>query len=91
MTSPKHNLRHRGKSIQTIRRVTFSALAAAVLFGLGACAGMSEQDQQTAIVDVAGSGAVAGAILKDESAIGSGAGGAVGGVIGGEGGKKGKK
>ncbi|WP_313950685.1 osmotically-inducible lipoprotein B [Accumulibacter sp.] len=74
--------------MKTIRKFTFGALAAAVLFGLGACAGMSKQEQQTAIVDAAGSGAVGAAILKDESAVGSSAEAAVGGVIGGEVGKK---
>jgi osmotically inducible lipoprotein OsmB len=51
-----------------------------MLFGLGACAGMSTQDQNTAIG--AGVGAVGGAVLTGGSALGTVGGAAVGGVIG---------
>lgn len=55
-------------------------VVAAVLFGLGGCAGMSEQDKGTAIG--AGAGAVGGAILTGGSAVGTVGGAAVGGIIG---------
>ena len=66
--------------MKTIQRSTFSALAAAVLFGLGGCSGMSSQDKNTAIG--AGVGAVGGAVLTGGSAVGTVGGAAVGGVIG---------
>ena len=56
------------------------AVIAAVLFGLGGCAGMSTQDKNTAAG--AGIGAVAGAVLTGGSAVGTVGGAAVGGVIG---------
>lgn len=65
MSSPKHTL-----CVATL----------AVLFGLGGCAGMSEQDKNTAIG--AGVGAVGGAVLTGGSAVGTVGGAAVGGVIG---------
>ena len=61
-------------------QLTLSALAAALLLGLGGCAGMSTQDKNTAIG--AGVGAVGGAVLTGGSAIGTVGGAAVGGVIG---------
>ena len=61
-------------------QLTLSALAAAMLLGLGGCAGMSTQDKNTAIG--AGVGAVGGAVLTGGSAIGTVGGAAVGGVIG---------
>lgn len=57
-----------------------SAVAAAMLLGLGGCAGMSTQDKNTAIG--AGVGAVGGAVLTGGSAVGTVGGAAVGGVIG---------
>lgn len=66
--------------METIQRFTFSALAAAILFGLGACSGMSSQDKNTAIG--AGAGAVGGAVLTGGSAVGTVGGAVVGGVIG---------
>ncbi|WP_291991897.1 glycine zipper 2TM domain-containing protein [Candidatus Accumulibacter sp. ACC003] len=66
--------------MKTIQKVTFSALAAAVLFGLGGCSGMSQQGKNTAIG--AGAGAVGGAILTGGSAVGTVGGAAIGGVIG---------
>jgi osmotically inducible lipoprotein OsmB len=66
--------------MKTIRKVVLGAGAAAMLFGLGGCAGMSTQDKNTAIG--AGVGAVGGAVLTGGSAIGTVGGAAVGGVIG---------
>ena len=71
--------------MKTNQRFTFTALAAAVLFGLSACADMSSQDKSTAIG--AGVGAVGGAVLTGGNAIGTVGGAAVGGVIGHEVGK----
>lgn len=62
------------------QKIAFSVLSAAVLFGLGACAGMSQQDKNTAVG--AGVGAVGGAILTGGGAVGTIGGAAVGGVIG---------
>jgi osmotically inducible lipoprotein OsmB len=59
---------------------TFAAIAAAVLLGLGGCAGMSQQDKGTAVG--AGIGAVGGAALTGGSAVGTVGGAVVGGVIG---------
>jgi len=72
--------------MKTIQRFTLSAVAAVMLLGLGACAGMSTQDKNTAIG--AGVGAVGGAILTGGSTLGTVGGAAVGGVIGHETGKK---
>lgn len=55
-------------------------LMAAGLAVLSACAGMSQQDRNTAVG--AGVGAVGGAVLTGGSAIGTVGGAAVGGVIG---------
>ena len=67
-------------TIHTMQRHALSAVAAAMLLGLGACAGMSTQDKNTAIG--AGVGAVGGAVLTGGSTIGTVGGAAVGGVIG---------
>ena len=66
--------------MESTQRLMLSALAAAMLLGLGGCAGMSTQDKNTAIG--AGIGAVGGAVLTGGSAIGTVGGAAVGGVIG---------
>lgn len=66
--------------MKTMQRVKLSALAAAMLFGLGACAGMSTQQKNTAIG--AGVGAIGGSVLTGGSAIGTVGGAAVGGIIG---------
>jgi len=66
--------------MKTIQRMTLGAVAAAMLLGLGACAGMSARDQNTAVG--AGIGAVGGAVLTGGSAIGTVGGAAVGGIIG---------
>ena len=71
--------------MKTMQRFTVGAVTAAVLFGLGGCAGMSSQDKNTAIG--AGVGAVGGAVLTGGSAVGTVGGAAVGGLIGNQVGK----
>lgn len=71
--------------MKTTQRLALVTLGCAMLLGLGACAGMSSQDKNTAIG--AGAGAVGGAILTGGSAIGTVGGAAVGGLIGHEVGK----
>lgn len=66
--------------MKTMRGFTVSAVAVAVLLGLGGCSGMSTRDKDTAIG--AGIGAVGGAVLTGGSAIGTVGGAAVGGLIG---------
>ncbi len=66
--------------MKTIQKFALSAVTAAFLLGLGGCAGMSNQDKNTAIG--AGVGAVGGAVLTGGSGIGTVGGAAVGGVIG---------
>ncbi len=63
-----------------------TALGLAVLMGLGGCAGISPQQQNTAAG--AGIGAVSGSILTGGSTIGTLGGAAVGGIIGNEAAKK---
>ena len=72
--------------MKSIRRYAVSLSVAAVLLGLGACAGMSEQNRDTAIG--AGVGAVGGAVLTGGSTLGTVGGAAVGGLIGNQVGKK---
>lgn len=72
--------------MKTIQRFALSAVATAMLLGLGGCSGMSAQDKNTAIG--AGVGAVGGSILTGGSTAGTVGGAAVGGVIGHEVGKK---
>lgn len=66
--------------MKTLQRFALSTVAAAMLLGLVGCAGMSRQDQNTAIG--AGAGAVAGSVLTGGSAVGTVGGAVVGGVIG---------
>ena len=66
--------------MKTTRKYSISAMAAAVLIGLGGCAGMSQQDKGTVIG--AGVGGVAGNVIGGGSVLGTAAGAAVGGVIG---------
>lgn len=66
--------------MNSMQRIKATALVAASLFGLGACAGMSSQGQNTAVG--AGVGAIGGAILTGGSAAGTVGGAVVGGVIG---------
>ena len=70
--------------MKTMQKRIISTVAAAMLFGLGGCAGMSTQDKYT--VGGAGVGAVAGAALGG-GVLGTAAGAAVGGVVGHEVGK----
>jgi osmotically inducible lipoprotein OsmB len=66
--------------MNTIQRISIAAVVATMLLGLGACAGMSRQDKNTAIG--AGAGAVGGAVLTGGSTVGTAAGAVIGGVIG---------
>ena len=66
--------------MKTMQRSVISAVGAAMILGLVGCAGMSRQDQNTAIG--AGVGAVGGAVLTGGSAVGTIGGAAVGGIIG---------
>jgi osmotically inducible lipoprotein OsmB len=66
--------------MKTMQKSVISAVAAAMILGLVGCAGMSRQDERTAIG--AGVGAVGGAILTGGSAAGTIGGAAVGGIIG---------
>lgn len=65
--------------MKTMQKRVISVFAAAVLLGLGGCAGMSTQDRNTAIG--AGVGGVAGNVLGG-GLLGTAAGAVVGGVIG---------
>ena len=71
--------------MKTMRGFAAGTLAAAVVFGLGACGGMSARDRDTAVG--AGVGAVGGAVLTGGSAAGTVGGAVVGGVIGNQVGK----
>jgi osmotically inducible lipoprotein OsmB len=71
--------------MNTMQKSALSTVAAAMLFGLGGCAGMSSQEKNTAIG--AGVGAVGGAVLTGGSGVGTVGGAVVGGVIGHEAGK----
>ena len=66
--------------MKTMQRFTVSAVAVAVLLGVGGCSGMSTTDRNTAIG--AGAGAVGGAVLTGGSALGTVGGAAVGGLLG---------
>ena len=72
--------------MKTIKNIALSTLAAAMIVGLGGCAGMSTQGRNTAIG--AGVGAVGGAVLTGGSPLGTVGGAALGGVIGHEVGKR---
>ena len=66
--------------MKTIKQLVVSASLVTVALGMAGCAGMSNQDKNTAIG--AGIGAVAGSVLTGGSPIGAVGGAAVGGVIG---------
>lgn len=66
--------------MKKIQRFLVNSMTLTVLIGLGACSGMSQRDQNTAVG--AGIGGVAGAVLTDGSPIGTVGGAVVGGVIG---------
>ncbi len=72
--------------VRTLQALLVIAIAAVVPATLSACAGMSRQNQSTAVG--AGAGAVAGAVLTGGSAAGTVAGAAVGGIIGHEAGEE---
>lgn len=72
--------------MKTMHKFTLVTVTAAVVLGLGGCAGMSAKDQSTVVG--ASIGAVGGAVLTGGSAIGTVGGAAVGGIIGSEVGKK---
>jgi osmotically inducible lipoprotein OsmB len=65
--------------MKSTRNLAISASLAALLLGLGGCAGMTEQEKGTAIG--AGAGAIGGAVLGGGT-LGTLGGAAVGGVIG---------
>lgn len=71
--------------MKTMNRLTVSAVAVAVLLGLGGCEGMSHRDKSTAVG--AGVGAVAGHVISGGNAVGTIGGAAVGGLIGNQVGK----
>ncbi len=66
--------------MNTIKQTVAGASLIAAVMGLTGCAGMSDQDKNTAIG--AGAGAVVGGVLTGGSAVGTVGGAAVGGVIG---------
>jgi len=66
--------------MKNLHKFALGTVAAALLRGLGGCAGMSAQDKSTAVG--AGVGAVGGAVLTGGSAVGTVGGAAVGGIIG---------
>ncbi|WP_295992584.1 glycine zipper 2TM domain-containing protein [Rugamonas sp.] len=68
--------------MNAIKKIATVATLTAAVLGLSACAGMSNQDKNTAVG--AGVGAVAGSVLTGGSPIGAVGGAAVGGVIGNE-------
>lgn len=72
--------------MKKMQKLSFVAVTAAMVLGLGGCAGMSTKDQNTVVG--ASVGAVGGAVLTGGSAIGTVGGAAVGGLIGREVGKK---
>lgn len=72
--------------MKKMQKLSFVAVTAAIVLGLGGCAGMSAKDQNTVVG--ASVGAVGGAVLTGGSAIGTVGGAAVGGIIGNEVGKR---
>jgi osmotically inducible lipoprotein OsmB len=66
--------------MKTLKQLVVSASLAAVALGLTGCAGMSQQDKNTAVGATAG--AVIGGVLTGGSTAGTVGGAAVGGVIG---------
>jgi osmotically inducible lipoprotein OsmB len=66
--------------MNSIKHTLIGASLVCVTLGLGGCAGMSQQDKNTAIG--AGAGAVIGGVLTGGSTVGTVGGAAVGGVIG---------
>jgi osmotically inducible lipoprotein OsmB len=62
------------------QRNSISAVAVAVVLGLGGCSGMSQQNKNTAYGATAGG--VAGAVLTGGGTLGTLGGAAVGGLLG---------
>lgn len=71
--------------MKTIKQLAVTATLATAALALTGCAGMSQQDKNTAIG--AGAGAVIGGALTGGSAVGTVGGAAVGGVVGNQVGK----
>jgi osmotically inducible lipoprotein OsmB len=68
------------KNQHTLTRITVVAAVTASALGMVACAGMTQQEKNTAIG--AGVGAIGGSILTGGSTAGTVGGAAIGGVIG---------
>ena len=66
--------------MKSIKQFAVTASLVTVALGLSGCAGMSQQDKNTAIG--AGAGAIVGGVLTGGSPVGTVGGAAVGGVIG---------
>jgi osmotically inducible lipoprotein OsmB len=66
--------------MKTVKRIAATTATVAMMLGLGACSGMSEQTRNTAIG--AGVGGVAGSVLTNGSTLGTVGGAAVGGAVG---------
>jgi osmotically inducible lipoprotein OsmB len=66
--------------MKSFKQIAVSATLVALALGLTGCAGMSNQDRNTAIG--AGAGAVVGGVLTGGSPAGVVGGAAVGGVVG---------
>jgi osmotically inducible lipoprotein OsmB len=73
---------NRRNTMKAQYRYATNILAVAVVLSLGACGGMSERGESTAVG--AGVGGVAGAVLTGGSAAGTVGGAVVGGVVGNE-------
>jgi osmotically inducible lipoprotein OsmB len=65
---------------KTTQRFAFRLVALTALLSLGACGGMSQRGEDTAVG--AGVGGVAGAVLTGGSPVGTIGGAVVGGVVG---------
>ena len=72
--------------MKTIQRNMISTVVVVAMVSLTGCAGMSQQDKNTAIG--AGIGGAAGAVITGGGVLGTVGGAAVGGIIGHEVGKK---
>lgn len=66
--------------MKTVVRLTLGTASLVTMLAVGACAGMTQQEKNTAIG--AGAGAIGGSILTGGSTAGTVGGAAVGGLIG---------
>ena len=66
--------------MKTMKKTVMCSLLTVVLLGVSGCSTMSTRDRNTAIG--AGVGALGGAVLTNDSALGTIGGAAVGGIIG---------